>query len=1211
MNPTDRRAKRKLQEERDMRLCNKRLTTLASAVLAVVLGLTPCVTMSVAAQATTGGIRGVVADVNGAVVSNASVVAINVATGVEYKGTGTGDGIYSIPRLPLGRYDVTVQVQGFKKGEYKQVEVVSGRDTVVDVKLEPGEVSETVTVTASGEVAIEKDTAQISARFGGRAITDLPINVGGGGLDRIALAMPGITPGIAANVNANGTQLSANGNRTRANNFSIDGVDNNDLSIGGPNYFVRNKDLVEEFQVTTSNFSAEYGRNAGAIINIVSKQGTNALHGAVTWYHQDNKIFNSLTNLERRSGQKNPTPNLNNVFTYGVGGPVYIPKLFDGREKLFFFTAGEIRRNPGLSDLRTTNLSPTQAGIAALKAAFPSNAAIQYFANNSAFALPFGNPEVRADVAQTTVTIGSVTVPLAAVRRVFPVPDNRKEFNQRVDFNMTDKNRIWGRWFWQDSPGKNFLGNVAGFTGDQPAKSQQAGGGWTYNVSNRAVNEFRFNYSRLFVLFGGGCEASSPGCIPDPGDIDKALTNFALQFTAANGSAVQGVGPATNLPQGRTVESFQFTDNYNLTVGRHQMKFGADIRRLLNNAPFLPNVNGQFVFNTTAQFASNAAGSVNVALGPAALSYTEWDKFFYLQDDWRIKPNLTLNLGIRYEHTGQPINLLNDITAKREADPAEAFWLQSAPIDQRSVPRVPTDKNNWAPRLSFVYTPEFSGGILHKLFGDDDTVIRGGYGISYDAAFYNLLLNISTSSPLVFATTTNIPVPDAVPTGDKVRGAAVAAGAIRFNTFNPSFFNRTIVKEDFRSPYIQQWSFGVQRQLSRGYVAESRYVGNHQVGLYQSINNNPFVGNLINGFSRPFRTSATATPGTMTFRGFPELFPGVTPLACVNNPATPDNEAACNGRIFPYGVARERINGAQASYHGLQNRFEGRVRGWLYYGANYTWSHTIDNSSEVFSFAGGNSVAVAQNPLDITRGEKGHSGFDTRHVFSAYWVWDIPVMKSQNGVIGKIVGGWQLNGILRLQNGVRFTPTQQATARNPYEDTALMAAFFGSQSQMRPFSGNPNAALGSVAITDVDACIFYGRCGAAGGVPILQRSSTGFYSFNDLNRGVFTPTTPDDVRFIVNGPGAAQVFGTPFGNVGRNFFTGDRVETIDFSVFKTTRVKEGVAIQYRLNMFNALNHPVFGIPNQINLDQAGTTFYNFKENSGGRRTIEMALRITF
>jgi hypothetical protein len=266
----------------------------------------------------------------------------------------------------------------------------------------------------------------------------------------------------------------------------------------------------------------------------------------------------------------------------------------------------------------------------------------------------------------------------------------------------------------------------------------------------------------------------------------------------------------------------------------------------------------------------------------------------------------------------------------------------------------------------------------------------------------------------------------------------------------------------------------------------------------------------------------------------------------------------------------------------------------------------------VFQFNGGNSNVVAQNPLDITRGERGNSGFDARHVFNGYWVWDLP-MKDQKGVIGHILGGWQLNGIFRIQSAARFNPIQQATTRNPYDDSTVMAGFFGSQGQMRPFYGNTSAPVGLVGITDIDACVFYAKCGAAGGVPIFRPSSTGFYLLNDLNKAtpVFTTVTPNDVRFIVNGPGSAKFFGTPFGNVSRNSYVGDRIENLDFSVFKTTRVTEKVAVQYRLNLFNALNHPNFGTPNSIRLDQAGTTFFNFQENSGGRRQIEMALRITF
>lgn len=1153
-------------------------------------------------QTTTGGIRGVVVDVKGATVSGAAVVATNVATNVKYETTVTSEGVYTIPRILPGRYNVTAESPGFKKAEHAGVDVAAGRETVIDIKLEPGAITETVVVAAGGEVLVEKDSVQISATFESRKIQDLPINVPGGGLDRIALLVPGVTPGFG-NVNSNGVTLSVNGNRARSNNFSIDGVDNNDLSIGGPNYFVDNPAVVSEFQVITNNFSAEYGRNQGAIVNIITKSGTNSFHGSGTWAHRDRKNWDSLTNLERRSGQKDPAPDLWNVLSYAVGGPIV-------KNKGFFFTTGYFIRNPGLGDFRTTSLAPTPAGIQALKAAFPNNPAVQYYADFSAFSLPIGNPTIRPDVAQSTITVGNVTVPMAAVRRTVPQANNQNEYTARSDWRLGDRNTLWGRWFFQDSPGRDSLADVRGWTGDIPFRSQQAGGGWTLQVTNRVLNEVRVNYSRLFVIFGGG-SSGGKGQIPHPNDIDKALAFFSPTFRAANGAGVLSVGPATNLPQGRTVESFQFTDNIAMTHGRHQLKMGVDIRRLRNAVPFLPNVNGAFTFGTTQRLADNNPDSLVVALGPAALKYTETDQFYFFQDDWRIRDNFTINLGIRYENTGQPINLLNAVTTATERDSATALWRQSLPLEARTVPRIPTDRNNWAPRFGFVYTPRWG----KWLFGENKTVIRGGYGVAYDPAFYNLMLNISTSAPTVFLTTTVLPIPNAVPTGDRVRGAALQGGVIARNVFDPRLFSRTIVKEDFRSPYAEQWSFGIQREFLGDKVFEIRYVGTHGVGLFQTINANPFVGNLFNGFTRQARIETdTGELRTFTFPGFPRLLPqGIQPLTCVDNPATRDNEGACNGRLFPFGVARERINGAQSIYHGLQTRFDSRFANQLTTGMTYTWSHTIDNSSEVFSFAGGNSVAVAQDPLGITGAERGNSGFDARHVFTAHWIWDTPWMRDQRGILGRILGGWQFSGIVRVQTARLFTPTHQLASRNPYEDASFMASFFGSGSHFRPFGGNPNAPNDRVGITDIDACIFFGLCGSAAGVPILRQSPTGFWSMNDLQASPrrFTPVTVNDVRFIMNGAGAATKFGTPFGSLGRNTFPGDRVETTDLSVFKTFRITEQVRFQYRLDLFNAFNHPNFGIPNSITLDNAGRTFFNFQENSGGRRTIAMAVSLIF
>ncbi|MFN0123293.1 MAG: TonB-dependent receptor domain-containing protein, partial [Blastocatellia bacterium] len=1109
-------------------------------LLGVCLVLLPTQAFS---QSATGGIRGAVTDANGAALPNATVAAKNAATGLDLKTTTNSEGIYAFPRILPGQYKVTVEVQGFKKSEIADIEVSLGKDAVIDVQLQAGQISEVVTVTGGAEATlVERDSVQISTTFSQRKVQELPVNIPGRGLDRIALLTPGVTVGFG-NVNGNGVTLSANGQRARSNNFTIDGVDNNDLSIGGPNYFVRNPDVVGEFQVVTNNFSAEYGRNQGAIINIVSRSGTNSYHGSAGWDHLDQKNFDSLTNLERRTGtQKDPTASLDNIFTYAVGGPVV-------KNKVFFFTTGYFRRNPAIVDLRATTLSPTTAGIAALKSAFPNNPAVQYYADFSAFNLPIGNPTVRPDVAQSSITLGTTVVPMAAVRRLISRNTIQDEYTARGDANLNDKHRVWGRYFWQDAPGPDALTGVDGFAGDQPTQSKQIGGGWNWTISTRINNEFRFNYSKLFVLFGGGSSGGTAQ-IPHPDDIDKAHANFVPNFTAANGLGLLGVGPATNLPQGRSVESFQYTDNVTMTFGSHQIKTGFDLRKLENTAPFLPFINGQFVFNTAAVLSTNTPSNTNVAFGPSTLVYGEYDKFGYFQDDWRIKPNLTLNLGLRYEHTGQPINLLNDVTTLRESNPAEAFWRQNLPIEARTNPRIPVDTNNWAPRLGFVYSPRFESGWLGKMLGKDKTTVRGGYGIAYDATFYNLMLNISTASPTVFLTSAVLPVPSASPTGDKVRGAAQASGLIRFNTFDPRFNNRTTINPTMRSPYAQQWSFGIQRELPGNNVLEARYVGTHGVGLFQTINQNPLVGPLLNGIpARTFHDPVTNAAATIAFPGFPSVLPqGTAAQTCTDIASTPDNEAICNGRLFRTGLGRERINGAQNLYHSLQMRYDGRFRRQWIYGLTYTFSKTLDNASEVFSFAGGNSNTISQNPLDLTRHERGYSGTDVPHSFTANFIWTLPFMTEQKGILGRIVGGWQLNGTARIQNGIRFTPTQ-LLGRNPYEDAAVVNAFGFGSSQFRPFAGNPKAAPNRVAISDVDACIFYALCGTSGGNPILQRSSTGYFLMSDLNLATrtFTPVSPNDVRFIINGPGSAARFGTPFGTVARNSQQGDRIETVDFS----------------------------------------------------------------
>src|SRR4029453_4554275 len=539
-----------------------------------------------------------------------------------------------------------------------------------------------------------------------------------------------------------------------------------------------------------------------------------------------------------------------------------------------------------------------------------------------------------------------------------------------------------------------------------------------------------------------------------------------------------------------------------------------------------------------------------------------------------------------YEFTGQPINKLHDLTLGRETDPSTAIWRQNLPIEVRTVPEIKADKNNWAPRIGFAWSPRFgNSGFAKTVFGENDaTVIRGGYSIAYDPAFYNILLNVSTSTPTVFNNTINnsanlnTPIfrlpPN--PTGDVVRSALGLF--IQKNQFDPRFFNQTKVGNDFHAPYSQQYSFGIQRQVNRNNVFEIRYVGTHGVGLFQSINRNPFVGSPIkrttgalagtfsNGGVAFGFTSAGFGDTVFNFPAFPNLLPqGATGQLCVNDPATPDNEGVCNGRVLRQGQLRSRENTASSTYNGLQLRYNGRLLNQLTVGASYAWSKTLDNASEIFSFGEG---AFAQDPFSLNAGEKGFSGNDRRHAGSLNVLWDVPAYKEQRGLIGHLLGGWQVNSTYVLTSGLPFTPSQFfnfAFGLPTYQDSGFQSAFVGLD-QLRPFAGNHNAPRTSVGISDIDVSYF----GFAGFTP----SPTGYYSLNELNTtGNLVPVTPNDVRFIFNGPGAAVKFGTPYGTVLRNSERGPALNQVNLGFFKNTKVTESVKIQFRAELFNALNHP--------------------------------------
>ncbi|HKZ78921.1 MAG TPA: TonB-dependent receptor [Pyrinomonadaceae bacterium] len=1187
-------------------------TAFGLAFLILLSGLT------VSAQVTTGTIKGTVTDESGGVVAGASVVAKNEATGVttdEFK--TTGEGLYVIPNLIPGKYEVSVTSTGFSKTTTTSIDVRLGQDTTINVTLKPGDITAVVTVTAGTEEIVNRDQSQISASFETRKIEELPFNVAGGGIDTLALLAPGVINNPGAFTNTNGAGLSVNGQRGRSNNFQIDGSDNNDLSIGGPTFFVDNQDQVQEYQIITNNFSAQYGRNQGAIINQVLKAGTNDFHGTAFEYFRDRKNLDSLNNIERRSGQEDPLPRLRHVFGGVLGGPIV-------KNRAFFFGTYQGIRQSEQALARSGSVSILASELPRLAAAFPGNPAIDAIVKYSAFAIPFGTVRPRTDVSNPfdSVTIGGQSFQAALVERVFPTPFTQNEWSIRGDMKATDRDNFYVRYLFQDGNFKNSLGSTNGFTGDIPFKSKNFGGTYNKQLSTSMVNEFKAFYQSLFVKFGGGCETGSAGCIEDPVDIEdpKAFVeNLAFTFLSSRlRTSMRAIGVGVGLPQGRLVKVYQFADTLSLTRGAHSFMFGAEYKHLKNEVPFLPRFNGDFTFNSATRLVNNAPSAINLAVGPPIISYTENDQYYFVQDDWKVRPNLTLNLGIRYEYTGQPINDLNDLTVARESGSSPLFNT-SVPIADRVVPRLKNDKNNFAPRFGFAWTPRFWKSLL----GEDATVIRGGYSIAYDPAFYNILLNISNSAPvsaLISLGTGSLPSsgsPFPFPSvfGADIRSTAASSGIVPIGQLDPRFLTQSVVSRDFHAPYAEQWSLGIQRQINRNNVGEVRYVGTHGVGLFQTVNRNPRFGSLFRGIPGqeiPFDNEDGFV--VVDFPAFPQFIPnGAVPVTCTNIASTPDIESACNDRLLAgHGRISARENTAQSTYNSLQARYNGRfLNNSLTFGASYTFSKTIDNASEIF--ADSEASVNAQNPFDIGRAERSLSSLDRPHAFAANFLYDVPFMKDQHGILGHILGGWQINGTQIVTSGRPFTPAQ-------FENSSFLGAGFSylpdtAGEPLRPFIGNPTADPHLVAISQVDAAFMFG---------IPASDLNGFWSYNELNRSFSTvAVTPSQVRFILNGPGAARIFGTPFGDMPRNYLRGPAINALNLGVFKNTNVTEGIKIQFRAEFFNALNHPSPGygdgslagasLPDIFIGDASfeGSAFADKRDMELNRRVIQFGLRIIF
>lgn len=1104
--------------------------------------------MMLNAQGVTGTLSGRVLDASGASVPHASLLLQATQTGNRIQATANGAGEFVLRSLIPGSYNLETKSNGFDTLRVEGIVVKLGAEVALELVLKPAAVSGSVTVTSQAEELLTAG-AQVGANYSSEKIAALPVALANQGLDRILTLTPGVIGDFnGGSGNANGTRLSANGATGRSNNFNVDGQDVNEITTTGPAVFTNHIDAVSEYQVSTNNYSAEFGQATGAVVNVVTKSGSNDLHGSAAYFYRNQKLFDTLTNLERRIGLAEAPPETTQTFGATLGGAIR-------KNRLFYFGSYQGVRQPSSQLVQSgpSGLTPTPAGLQTLRGVVPAN--IRSLIDRAApFQIAEGNPELQPNVAVRNVgiVVNGQTIPVefGAIQRFVRRPFTEDQYGIRLDW-VSDKWKLFGRYFDQDRFTKNSGGTATnGFLADLGFTGRQAGFTAIYMPSSRVTNESRVHFGRLERRLGGGQ-------MPAFSELDQAVTNIVFP------SGYLGWGPGTNQPDGRTNDTLQMVNLTSLQAGRHFVRIGVDVRRRWNDLFFLPVANGQFTFDTLNGFAANQPRQASVTFGPAGYSVPDLQHYYFVQDDWRVRRDLTLYLGMRYERFGQPINRLHDETVARESNSSTALFPASLPLAVRTVPKLNEDANNFAPRVGFAYSPDLD----FWLFGKGKGVLRGGYGVSYDIPFYNILLNMQSSTPSALATTIaqsgTLAIPSDV-TGPGVRSALRVFAPI--GQLDPRLLNQTVVSDDFRSPLSQQWNITYQRKIAGRWTVEAAWVANRTSSILRSANGNPLISTIA--------------------RDFPAWLPvGVTPAA--------------NGRVNgTAGFVRLRDNNARSTYNSLQSRVDYRGKS-IVAGAAYTLASQKDSSVDVFGGAGGSSVP--QDPFRPITGEFGRGFLDIRNTATGYYTWMLPSVPG----LKPVTSGWSLNGTVIVRSKQPYT-VQQNNFGSVYTDRDFNNSPVGPggfDGALRPFTGNVNADANVVALDDVTARTRF---------PALvgSNSPTGYYDYVALRQGRLAPIAPGDARFIVNTTESAKRMNNPYGNEPRNSLMGGDLMNWNFSIAKDTRFGERVTLQFRADALNVLNRPNFGQPN-ARLDDAGIGFANLDDTNGGRRQLQFGLRLLF
>lgn len=1051
----------------------------------------------------TGELRGTVQDASGGIVTQAKVTLKSLETNLTREQNTNATGQFGFALLQIGSYEVKAEAPGFRVS-VTRAEVRTGEIASVDFKLEVGQVTETVTVS---DVVSQLDTenSQLQTAIVGQKIQELPV---GRSLNLFALTAPGVAPVSSNNPFLGSGSFNSNGGRGRGNNITVDGITSTDVSTTGSSGLgAVNFSSVKEVKIITNNFSAEYGRNSSAQVLYITKNGTNELHGELYEYHENDKL--NARPFFDRTGRTNITKQ--NYYGFEVGGPVYLPKIFDGRNKAFFHTAYEGQKERGAGATRIARV-PTPTMAAAVT-----------------------DPSARALMQQYSLQ----TDPSGSIQTQAPATTNAYQFSVRGDLQLGQNDTLWMRYSRYNqttaSSGYTFVGtNLPGFGATSASQPRQATLQHVHLFSPTMVNEARFGFGRSNPAF--------------PIDSPYPL-GPRIQFQSGE---VNPFGVWEGFPQGREQNTYQFTDNLSFTRGSHTFKAGFEYFFLEADSFFDAVQRPLLTFANWEGFAAGLPVTFQQRFGDSLRANRVKNLSGFFQDDWKVSRNLTLNLGLRWEFAGGPTEK-NGAISNLNLNNNTAFGAAGAgPFGLLEVGQPSFESNNnWAPRVGFAW----------NAFGDQKTVIRGGYGIAYDFVFLNPITNQRFLPPLIITGTLSGQTSF---TGNNSL-ASILAGNAQIQTqtraqvgqFNQSVLNfgaiSPAIDQGLRNPQVHQWNLGVQRDVA-GFVFKASYVGTKGNFLPRTRDLN-----LINPGVRP-------APATSVADETARLSQFVAAQVGFNGGATARSNRI-DGRYNAIGYVESSAN---SNYHAGQFEVQKRMSSY-FLNANYTYGKSIDNGSDVLGVLI-NDSANQQNPLDNAN-NRAVSQFDLRQRLVITHTWEMPFLKNaSSGLVRGLLSGWSFAGITSFRSG--FPVTLDAGSRRTLSVINVLAG----GGQVRPNASGP------VNINWVPS-------GAAG-----------------APQGTTNPNGVQAISAYAVQLGLSQPLLGNFGNMGRNVLRINGEKNFDWNIYKNFRFTERVNFQIRAEGYNMFNNTSF---QEVDRNIANPAFGQYNVVGQDARSFRVGARMIF